>query len=176
MTQLQESCFPALKIKLKYLCLTHRKHPDQAHLWMASRKKKLIHPLWSLAGTRKYSITLPFSPCSSPPTLCSIKKKKRKKKKKPSIQTQARWLFGTLVHHLFGLLAFQIKSQFLAPTPFLLIYQPVLWWAEQSLDLVLMKDAETERVIPMQPCLTYMQKQQKKLISLKRWRNEKWRE
>ena len=165
MTQLQESCFPALKIKLKYLCLTHRKHPDQAHLWMASRKKKLIHPLWSLAGTRKYSITF-----------FVLLKKKRKKKKKPSIQTQARWLFGTLVHHLFGLLAFQIKSQFLAPTPFLLIYQPVLWWAEQSLDLVLMKDAETERVIPMQPCLTYMQKQQKKLISLKRWRNEKWRE
>ena len=27
-----------------------------------------------------------------------------------------RWLFGTLVHHLLGLLALQIKSQFLAPS------------------------------------------------------------
>ena len=45
---------------------------------------------------------------SSPPPLCSIKKN-------TSIQIWARRLFGTLVHHLLHLLAFQIKSLFLAP-------------------------------------------------------------
>ena len=44
---------------------------------------------------------------SSPPPLCSIKE--------TSVQTQARWVFGTPVHHLLGLLAFLIKSLLLAP-------------------------------------------------------------
>lgn len=35
--------------------------------------------------------------------------------KKNSLPTHARWLFGTLVHHLLGLLAFQIQRLFLAP-------------------------------------------------------------
>ena len=37
------------------------------------------------------------------------------------ILTQARWFFGTRVHHLLGLLAFWIKSLFLAPTTCALI-------------------------------------------------------
>ena len=54
MAHLWELCIPAWAIKLKYLCLAQRKHPDQVHLWMASGKRKLTQPLWSLARTRKY--------------------------------------------------------------------------------------------------------------------------
>ena len=61
MAHLWELCIPAWAIKLKYLCLAQRKHPDQAHLWMASGKRKLTQPLWSLARTRKYlQQLLPF--------------------------------------------------------------------------------------------------------------------
>ena len=46
-------------IKLKYLGLAHRKHPDHAHLWMASGRKKLAHPpgVWLEVGL----YPLPFS-------------------------------------------------------------------------------------------------------------------
>ena len=54
MAHAEEPCLPCLRIKLKYLCLAHRKHPDQANLGMAAGKKKSTHPLRSLAGTRKY--------------------------------------------------------------------------------------------------------------------------
>ena len=40
--------------ELKYLCLAHRNHPDQAHQQMAVVKKKLAHPLQSMARTKKY--------------------------------------------------------------------------------------------------------------------------
>ena len=53
MVHLGEPCLPHLSIKLKYLCLAHRKPPEQAHLWIATGRKKLTHALWSLAGTRK---------------------------------------------------------------------------------------------------------------------------
>ena len=48
----------------------------------------------------------------------------------------ARWIFGTLVHHLLGLLASQIKSLFLAPTVHLsnLLASPVA--SSISLDLI----------------------------------------
>lgn len=39
--------------------------------------------------------------------LCPVKDRKE-----TSIQAQARWFFGALVHHLLGPLAFKIKSQF----------------------------------------------------------------
>ena len=45
------------------------------------------------------------------------------------ILTWVRWVFGTLVHYLLSLLAFQIKSLFLAPTTRLSIYWPVVQWA-----------------------------------------------
>ena len=44
---------PMPELTLKYLCLAHRKHPDQAHLWMAARKRKWTHPLQSLVKARK---------------------------------------------------------------------------------------------------------------------------
>ena len=71
---------------------------------MAAGKKKLTHPLQSLAGTRKYlQQLLPFFYfTSSPSPLCSIKE--------IGIQTQAIWFFGTLVHHLLSLRAFQMES------------------------------------------------------------------
>lgn len=43
--------------------------------------------------------------------------------------TQARWFSGMWGHHLFGLLAFRIKSLFLAPTCCLSIYWHIVWWA-----------------------------------------------
>ena len=43
-----------LSVRLEYLYLAHGKPPDQAHLRMAAGKKKLTHPLWSVARTRKY--------------------------------------------------------------------------------------------------------------------------
>ena len=51
-----------MSVKLKFFsvttnCFAHRKHPDQAYLWMAAGRKKLTHPLRSLTRTR----TLPPS-------------------------------------------------------------------------------------------------------------------
>ena len=122
MDHLREHCLPCLRVQL-YLCLSHRKHPGQAHLGMAAGKEKLTHPhlsTLSLTGTRKYlqQLITFFYFTSSSPLLCSIKE--------TSIQTQARWFLGTLVHHLLRLLAFRIKSLSLAPTTHLLIYWPVV--------------------------------------------------
>ena len=55
------------------------------------------------------SLTLP---------VCSIKT--------TSIQIQARWFFGTLVHHLLGLLALQITLLFIVPKPRLSPDWPVM--------------------------------------------------
>ena len=77
-----------MSIKLKYLCLAHRKHSDQAHLWITMGRRKLTHSLWRLTGTRNvwvYSLT---------PTLFSIEE--------AWILTQARWFLGTLVRQLLG--------------------------------------------------------------------------
>ena len=117
MAHLWELCFPAWAIQLKYLCLAHRKHSDQAHLWMDSGKRKLTQPLWSWPRTRKYLQQLTSAFLTLPPHLtflCSVKE--------ISIQTQARWFFKMLVYHILGLLAFWIKLLFLAPTACLLIY------------------------------------------------------
>ena len=46
------------------------------------------------------------------------------------ILTQARWFFGTLVHHLLSLLAFQIK--FLAATIHPLIHWSTVHWAVRA--------------------------------------------
>ena len=120
MAHLQVPCLPRLSIKLKYLCLAHRKHPDQAHLWMATGKKNLTHSLWSLDRTRKYlqqliSFFKLYLLTLHPPTI-----------KETSIQTWERWFFRTLVHHLPGLMTFWIKLLFPALTPHLLIDWPVL--------------------------------------------------
>ena len=47
--------------------------------------------------------------------------------KEASILTQARWFFGTWVHHLIVLLAFWIKLLFLAPTICFSIYWFLVW-------------------------------------------------
>ena len=51
-----------MSVKLKYLCLAHRKHPDQAHLGMTAGRKKLTPPLQRLIRTRKlvWLYSLPF--------------------------------------------------------------------------------------------------------------------
>ena len=65
-------------------------------------EKKLTHPLPNLAGTRKHFKQVTFSNFASlADPLCFIKV--------PSIHTQARHFFGTLIHHLPALLAFLIK-------------------------------------------------------------------
>ena len=93
---------PCLNAKLKYICFAHRKHPYQAHQWMAA-EKKLTLSLPNLAGTRKHFKQVTFFNVTSlaPPLLCFIKV--------PSIQTQARHFFGTLIYPLPALLAFLIK-------------------------------------------------------------------
>lgn len=48
------------------------------------------------------------------------------------ILTEGRWFFKIRVCHLPGLLAFWIKSLFLAPTTRLSIYWPVMLWAVQA--------------------------------------------
>ena len=102
-----------MSVRLRYLCLAHRRHPDQAHLWMAAGRKQLTHPLLSLIRTRTFT-----------PDPFSIKK--------AWILTQGRWVFGTVVPHLLSLLAFWIKSLFLVPTAGLLTYWPVTRRAVQQ--------------------------------------------
>lgn len=93
-------------IKLKYLALAHRKHPDQAHLQLATGWNKLT----ILAnGNQKI---LGFTPSSF-----RIKKTEF---------YPGKWFFGTLDHHLLHLLSFWTKSPFLVPTPHLSRYWPVL--------------------------------------------------
>ena len=66
------------------------------------------------SGTKKFATT------SHPrPTPFSINKE-------VWVLTWGRWFFGTLVHYLFSLLAFWIKSLFLAPKLRLSIYRPVV--------------------------------------------------
>ena len=103
--------------ELKYLCLAHRNHSDQAHQGMAAVKKKLAHPLQRMARTKKYLQELTTT---LPPHLqvCSVNE--------TSTQTLARWFFGTRVPDLSSVLGFHITSIFLAPTPHLLIYWPIV--------------------------------------------------
>lgn len=98
-----------ISIKIKYLCLAPRKHPDQAQLSMTAGRE-LIHPPSEVDGNQEgFDFTLsPFSV------------------KQAWILTQPRWFLGIWVHHYFDLPAFQTKSLFLAPTTHLLIYWPVL--------------------------------------------------
>ena len=55
-----------MSIKLKCLCLAHRKYPDQAHLWMTTRRKQLTPPPSGADGKQE---NFDFSP-----TPFSIKK------------------------------------------------------------------------------------------------------
>ena len=51
-----------MSIKLKYLRLAHRKHPDQAQLWMAAGRKKLTPPLEADGNQEMFDFTpSPFS-------------------------------------------------------------------------------------------------------------------
>ena len=119
---------------------------------MASGRKKLTHPLRNLARTRKcwylQQLTAFFYFIASPPTLCSIKQ--------TNIQTWARWFFGTLVHHLLGLLAFWIKSLFLDPTPPLSIFLACRAASSMSLDSVTqeMSPGNNHLALPLLPLPT----------------------
>ena len=95
MAYLLEPCPPCLTVKLKPL-LSHRKHPDPAHL--AAGKMKLTH-LLPESGWNQEIFATSFYFTSSP--LFSVKE--------TSIQSLARWFSGTLVCHLLGLSALRIK-------------------------------------------------------------------
>lgn len=43
-----------LRVKLRYSCLAHKKHSDQAYLLIAIGKEKLTHPLQNRAEIRSY--------------------------------------------------------------------------------------------------------------------------
>ena len=47
-----------MSVQQKYLCLVHRRHPDQTQQWMAAGRKKLTHLLQSLAGTKTLTSSL----------------------------------------------------------------------------------------------------------------------
>lgn len=71
------------------------------------KNKGLWHYLRNLASTKKFttiSTSLSFSI------------------KETWVLTSVTWIFGTLVHHLLDLLAFQVKSLFLASTSHLSLY------------------------------------------------------
>lgn len=53
-----------MSLKLKYLRLAHRDHPDRVHLWVTAGRKKLTRPLWRLMRTRKCLTLLPTPPSS----------------------------------------------------------------------------------------------------------------
>ena len=100
-----------LQLKLKYLCLAHRKHltrPTCERLQARGKNQELFATTYPL-----FNFTSSFLP------LCSIKE--------TSIQTQVRWFFGTPVHHLLGLLAFWIA---LFPQP--LDTSSLNWWISLS--------------------------------------------
>ena len=89
-----------MSIKLKHLCLAHKKHPDQAHLWRLQKEEINTFPPKADGNQEVFDFT---------PSLFSIKE--------AWILTQARWFFaGALAHHLLSLLAFRIKLLFHAPT------------------------------------------------------------
>ena len=48
-----------MSLKLKCLSLAHRKYPDQAHLWMTTRRTQLTPPLQGLMGNRKTLTLVP---------------------------------------------------------------------------------------------------------------------
>ena len=106
-----------MNVKLKYLHLAHRKHSEQAHQWMATERKKLTWPHgrmtrgWPEPNQNQEVFDFTSSPLSI---------------KEAWIPAQARWFLGTGVHPLLSLLAFWIKSLFLAPTTCLSIYWPVV--------------------------------------------------
>ena len=88
-----------MSIKLKHLCLAHKKHPDQAHLWRLQKEEINTFRLKADGNQEVFDFT---------PSLFSIKE---------AWLLQARWFFaGALAHHLLSLLAFRIKLLFHAPT------------------------------------------------------------
>ena len=95
-----------MSIKLKYLCLAHRKHTVPP---MNDYRKEEINssPLEADGNQETFDFT---------PSPFSIKE--------AGTLTQARWFFGTQFHHLLGLLTFWMKSLFLTPTTHLSIYWP----------------------------------------------------
>ena len=100
---------------LQYSCL---KNPMDRVAWWAIVYRVTKSWTWLSVHTQiVFFFTLTFS---SPP-LCSIKKN--------SIQIWAVWFFGTLFHHLLGLLASPIMFPFLIITTCLSIYWSVMHWA-----------------------------------------------
>ena len=114
-----------LNVKLKWLCSAHRETPWPCTPMDGYRKEEIntSHPQsCPKPGVILQDLWPFYFTSSSPPPLCSIKE--------TSIQTLIRWYSRTLVHHLLWCPAFWIKSLFLASTPRLLIYWPVVWWAD----------------------------------------------
>ena len=115
MAHLQEPCPRSLSIQLQYLCLSSEETSWPSPPVNGCRKEQIY--ISSLdSGQNQGIFATVYLLCyftSSSPSLCSIIE--------TSTQTQARWFFGTLVHHLLGLLAFWIKLLFLAPTTHLSI-------------------------------------------------------
>ena len=116
-----------LNVKLECLCSAHRETPWPCPPVTGCRKEEInTSPPWGWPKPGDILQDLwPFYFTSSPPPpVCSIKES--------SNQTPIRWYSRTLVCHLLGCPAFRIKLLFIASTPFLLIYWPVVWRAERA--------------------------------------------
>ena len=126
MAHFLEPCLPCLKVSLKYLCLSSQEISWPGPSVNGFRKEEInTSPLESGWNQEIFATTYYlFYFTSLLPHLCSIKETR--------IQTQAIWLFWTLVHHLLSLLALWIKSLFLAPTICLSMYWLVVQWAIQA--------------------------------------------
>ena len=100
-----------LCLNVKPKCLCSGKHPDPVHLWMATRKKKLTHPLPEAGRSGDICKTYGLFTLllHLPPTLCVIKE--------TGIQTPIRWLFWDFSLPPSQFASFLNKVVFLASTP-----------------------------------------------------------
>ena len=114
-----------LNVKLKCLYSAHRETPWPCPPVNGCRKEEnnTSHSQgWPKPGDILQDLWPFYFTSSSPPPFCSVKE--------TSIQTLIRWYSRTLLRHLLGCPAFQIKLLFFASLPFLPIYWPVVQWAE----------------------------------------------
>ena len=100
-------------LNVKPKCLCSGKHLDPVHLWMATKKKKLTHPLPEAGHSGGYLQNLWsfYLTSSSPLHLCAIKE--------TGIQTLVRWLFRDISLPSSQSASFPNKVVFLASTPHL---------------------------------------------------------
>ena len=85
-----------------------------------SGRRKVLFPLKARSLQEVCHLPLSFNLKLSPASPLPFASEK------PEFYRELRWFFRTLVHHLLGFLALQIKSLFLVPTSHLSVYWSVV--------------------------------------------------